>query len=69
MRVASLLELIDAFDFEVEALRLEIIARLCRHAGYLALKMVPGVGPTFAAIFIAEIGDVGRFARPGQLCS
>jgi transposase len=25
------------------------------------------VGPTFAAIFVVEIGDVTRFARPGQL--
>jgi transposase len=27
------------------------------------------VGPVLAAILVAEIGDVHRFARPGQLCS
>ena len=29
---------------------------------------ISGVGPTFAAIFVAEIGDVGRFSRPEKLC-
>jgi hypothetical protein len=27
------------------------------------------VGATFAAVFVVEIGDIGRFARPAQLCS
>ena len=27
------------------------------------------MGPTLAAVFVAEIGDVHRFARPQQLCS
>lgn len=69
MRVASLLDLIDAFDFEVEALRQEIAARLRDHTGYQAIQAIGGVGPTFAAIFVAEIGDVTRFAGPSQLCS
>jgi transposase len=69
LRVSSLLDLIDAFDFEVEALRQEIAARLRRHRGYTAIQAIPGVGPTFAAVFVAEIGDVTRFGRPAQLCS
>ena len=69
MRVASLLDLIDAFDFEVEAFRQEIDGRLRRDRGYQAIQTIPGVGPTFAAIFVAEIGDITRFARPAQLCS
>jgi transposase len=69
MRVASLLDLIDAFDFEVEALRQEIAARLRGHRGYRAVQAIGGVGPTFAAIFVAEIGDITRFAGPRQLCS
>jgi len=32
------------------------------------LTQISGVGPTFAAVFIAEIGDVTRFARPEKLC-
>jgi transposase len=27
------------------------------------------VGPVLAAVFVAEIGDASRFARPEQLCS
>jgi len=69
MRIESLLELIDAFDHEVMFLADAIAARLRHHRGYHAIQAVPGVGVTFAAVFTVEIGDVGRFARPGQLCS
>jgi transposase len=67
MRVDSLLELIDAYDHEVCFFSDAIGARLRHHPGYQAIQQIPGVGPTFAAIFVAEIGDVHRFARPGQL--
>jgi transposase len=50
-------------------LRQELDARLRHHRGYHAIQAIPGVGPTFAAIFVAEIGDVTRFGRPAQLCS
>jgi hypothetical protein len=69
MRVDSLLELIDAFDAEVAWLSDAIAARLRHHPGYHAIQAIPGVGPTFAAVFTVEIGDIGRFTRPAQLCS
>jgi transposase len=69
MRIDSLLELIDAFDGEVAWLASAIAARLRHHPGYTAIQQIPGVGPTFAALFIVEIGDVGRFARAARLCS
>ncbi len=69
MRVDSLVELIDAFDGEVAWLRDAIAARLRHHAGYTAIQAIPGVGPTLAAVFVVEIGDIGRFARAPQLCS
>jgi transposase len=69
LRVASLIDLIDAFDYEVEFLRRTIAEQLAGNPGYTAVQTIPGVGPTFAAVFIAEIGDVGRFRRPEQLCS
>ena len=28
-----------------------------------------GVGPILAAVFVAEIGDIGRFSKPQQLAS
>jgi transposase len=67
MRVDSLLELIDAYDHEVSFFTDAIRARLRHHPGYTTIQQIPGVGPTFAAIFVAEIGDIHRFARPGQL--
>lgn len=69
LRVSSLLELIDAFDQEVETFRRMIADKLDGHVGYRAVQAIPGVGPTFAAIFVAEIGDVHRFPGPAQLCS
>jgi transposase len=69
LRVASLIDLIDAFDYEVEFFRRLIAEELDGHPGYVALQALPGVGPTFAAVFTAEIGDVTRFRRPQQLCS
>ncbi|HZY57681.1 MAG TPA: transposase, partial [Rubrobacteraceae bacterium] len=68
-RVSSLLELIDAFDGEIEHLRLKLANQLRRHRGYHAIQTIAGVGPTIAAVFVAEIGDVTRFARPANLCS
>ena len=42
---------------------------LADDAGYRAIQQIPGVGETFAAIFVAEIGDVKRFNSPTELCS
>jgi transposase len=69
LRVSSLLDLIDAFDHEIDTFRRVIAEQLDDHRGYRAIQVVPGVGPTFAAIFTAEIGDVHRFPGPAQLCS
>ena len=68
-RVASLLHLIDVFDAEEAVFVARIAERLREHRGYRAIQALPGVGPTLGAIFVAEIGDVHRFAGPGPLCS
>lgn len=68
-RVRSLLELIDVLDTH-EARFAEIIGKqLKAHRGYQAIQHIPGVGPALAAVFVAEIGDVQRFADPAHLCS
>jgi transposase len=33
------------------------------------VQALRGVGPVLAAVFVAEIGDVGRFDNPRRLCS
>ncbi|MDF2978535.1 MAG: putative transposase for insertion sequence element [Actinomycetospora sp.] len=68
-RVESLLRLITALDFEVELYTDLLAGRLRGDAGYRAIQAIPGIGPVLAAVFVAEIGDVQRFARPAQLAS
>jgi transposase len=68
-RVGSLRRLIDACTFEIDTLARRTAAQLRNHRGYRAIQAVDGVGPLLAAVFVAEIGDVRRFARPEQLCS
>ena len=40
---------------------------LVNDPGYRAVLTIPGIGPTLGAVFVAEIGDVTRFARAEQL--
>jgi transposase len=68
-RVASLRRLIEAFTFEIDVLAKRIAGDLAGHRGFRAIQTIPGVGPVLAAVFVAEIGEVTRFARPEQLCS
>jgi transposase len=69
LRVASLRTLIAAYDQEIVMLGREVGQALAGDVGYLAIQTIPGVGPVLAAVFVAEIGDVGRFAGAPQLCS
>src|SRR5690242_8016458 len=68
-RVRSLLELIDVLDDQEARFAGLIATRLDTHRGYQAIQHIPGIGPVLAAVFVAEIGDVHRFAGPTQLCS
>jgi len=68
-RIESLLDLIEAFDRQVAIFERDLRRELAGHAGYQAIQEIPGVGETFAAIFVAEIGDVRRFTSPAHLCS
>ena len=69
MRVESLRDLIEVYDREVVMLERKIHEQLREHAGYRAIQAINGVGPTIAAIIVAEIGDVTRFHSPAALCS
>jgi transposase len=52
--------LITALDFEVELFAMLVAGRLRTHPGYLAIQVIPGMGPILAAVFVAEIGQLGR---------
>ncbi len=68
-RVDSLVRLIEVLDVEIDTFARSVRARLRTDPGYLAIQTIPGVGPVLAAVFVAEIGDIGRFARAAQLAS
>ena len=68
-RVDALLRLIDAFDFEIDSDHAGDQQRLQQIPGFAAVQAIPGVGPILGAVFVAEIGDVHRFARPARLAS
>jgi transposase len=69
LRVRSLRTLIEAYDTEVATLEQHIQRRLRDHRGYRAIQRIHGIGPTMAAILVAEIGDVSRFRNAEALCS
>jgi transposase len=68
-RVESLRDLVEVFDRQVAMLEADIRHELAGQVGYEAVQAIPGVGPVFAAIFVAEIGDVTRFKSPNHLAS
>jgi len=66
-RVASQPRIIATLSAEIAALEVETVRRLKDNPEYRALLTINGVGPVMAAIFVAEIGDVHRFATADQL--
>jgi transposase len=68
-RIDSLLRVITALDFEIDLYARLVAGRLRSDPGYVAIQQIPGIGPVLAAVFVAEIGDIARFARPEQLAS
>ena len=69
LRLESLRDLIDIYGREIEILDRRIHSRLRDDPGYRAIQAIHGIGPVLAAVFVAEIGDVGRFPAPDRLCS
>jgi transposase len=47
----------------------ELGVALKDNARYRAIQTILGIGPILAALFVAEIGDVGCFASAPKLCS
>lgn len=68
-RVRSLRTLIAAVDAEIPVFEHDVHEQLACHRGYQAIQAIHGVGRILAGLFVAEIGDVHRFAGPRQLAS
>jgi transposase len=68
-RVASQRRIMATLSTEIAGLEVETVRRLKDNPEYRALLTINGVGPVMAAIFVAEIGDVHRFATADQSCA
>jgi transposase len=68
-KVASLRALIAVLDGQVALLGDQAAGMLAADPGYAAVRELDGIGPVLGAVICAEIGDVRRFRKPGQLCS
>ena len=68
-KVASLRTLAGELTAEITLLEAAIADLLAHHDGYHAIRALPGIGPVLAAVLVAEIGDITRFATPARLCS
>ena len=68
-RVASQCRLITAISREVDLVDAAIAAEFKDDPGYRSLLTINGIGPVFASVFVAEIGDVTRFPTPQALAS
>jgi len=66
-RIASLRRLMDDLDFEIDLFAGIVRGRMTTEPGYTALQVIPGIGPTLAAVFVAEIGDITRFSSAPKL--
>lgn len=68
-RIDSQLRVLDVLAGEVDRFDMLIRERLRDDPGYRLIQRLPGIGPIFAAVLIAELGDVGRFAAADRVCS
>lgn len=66
-RIASLRRLLEDLEFEIDLFTNLVRGRLRADPGYVAVQQIPGIGPVLGAVFVAEIGDVSRFATAPQL--
>ena len=68
-RTEVLRDLVAFFDREINELDRETHLVLRNDPRYHAVQAIYGVGRVFAAVFVAEIGDISRFPSPEALCS
>jgi len=66
-RIASLRRVLEDLEFEIDLFHNLVQGRLRASPDFVALQQIPGIGPVLGAVFIAEVGDVSRFATASQL--
>src|SRR4051794_37333140 len=68
-RIDSAGRILACLDGEIDAFSSQLSTQLRGDPRYRVLQTIPGIGPVLAAVFLAEIADVTRFAGPEQLTS
>jgi transposase len=68
-KITSLRQLTAELTTEITRLSEVIADLLAGDRSYQVIQQLPGIGPVLAAVIIAEIGDVTRFANAARLCS
>jgi transposase len=66
-RIDSLRDLISSYDREVTELDRRVHLQLRRRHRLSGCQQLSGVGRVSAGVFVAEIGDIGRFPNPKRL--
>ena len=66
-RLEATMGFIDHLDAQIGIFDAQIAGMARADPAYRALTKIPGVGPVIAAVFLAEIGDIDRFAGPDSL--
>lgn len=69
IRVESPCDLIALYDRVVTMADRKVRTALDGHHGWAAVQTIRGVGLVLGAVFVAEIGEVGRFPTARHLCS
>jgi transposase len=68
-RLDSQLRVLAVLEGEVDRFDQQVRAQLRDDAGYRVIQQLDGIGPVFAAVFVAELGDVTRFGDAARVCS
>ena len=64
---ADLAAQLTAVQARIAGIEVELVRRAERLPAYTLLRTIPGIGPTVAAILVAEIGDIAWYTRFSQL--
>ncbi len=68
-RVDSQLRVLEALEMEIARFDKMIREQLRADPGYRVIQQIDGVGPVLASVFVAELGEVQRFADAARVCS
>lgn len=67
--LSQMRSLLGYIDGQLQKVRAALERKAAEHKAIALLRTIPGIGLVLAAIIVAEIGDIKRFANAGRLRS